>query len=55
MSLPQLFALFAALCAVVAGVTHRGGVTGLGDPFIWVVVGLAFASLAHLVYGKVGR
>ena len=55
MTLSQLFALAGALCAIAAGMSHRGGVTGLGDPFIWVVVGLAFASLAHLVTGKVGR
>ena len=55
MSLPQLFAICGALCALAAGLSHRGGVTGLGDPFMWLVVGLAFASLAHLVYGKVGR
>ena len=55
MTLPALFALIGVLCALAAGLIHAGAVTGLGNGYLWLVVGLAFSSLAHLVYGKVGR
>jgi hypothetical protein len=54
-TLPAIFAFCGALCALAAGLIHRGAMTGMGDAFIWLVAGLVFASLAHLVYGKVGR
>ena len=55
MTLPTLFALLGVICGLAAGLVHRGAVTGLGDAFVWLVCGVVFASLAHLVYGKVGR
>lgn len=55
MTLPALFAICSVLCAAVAGLIHGGALTGMGNAFLWLVVGLAFSSLAHLVYGKVGR